>query len=72
VFAEAQQLAAELDPTFLWSSGDDEFGFDALAREYTARRPRRAAGRVALLLQTRRCTSTSAARDAIAGRSPTR
>ena len=35
VFAEAQRLTAELDPTFLWEvSGDDEFGFDALAREY--------------------------------------
>jgi exoribonuclease-2 len=33
--AEAQRLAAELDPTFLWEvSGDDEFAFDALAREY--------------------------------------
>ncbi len=31
----AQQLAAELDPTFLWEvSGEDDFGFDALAREY--------------------------------------
>jgi exoribonuclease-2 len=34
-FAEAQRLAAEIDPTFLWEvSGEDEFGFDALAREY--------------------------------------
>ncbi len=33
--ATAQQLAAELDPTFLWEvSGEDDFGFDALAREY--------------------------------------
>ncbi len=34
-FAAAQQLATELDPTFLWEvSGEDDFGFDALAREY--------------------------------------
>jgi exoribonuclease-2 len=34
-FAEAQKLAAELDPTFLWEvSGEEEFGFDALARDY--------------------------------------
>ena len=33
--ATAQQLAAELDPTFLWEvSGEEDFGFDALAREY--------------------------------------
>jgi exoribonuclease-2 len=33
--AAAQALAAELDPTFLWEvSGEDDFGFDALAREY--------------------------------------
>ena len=33
--AMAQQLATELDPTFLWEvSGEDDFGFDALAREY--------------------------------------
>jgi len=35
VFADAQKLAAELDPTFLWEvSGEDDFGFDALAQEY--------------------------------------
>jgi exoribonuclease-2 len=34
-FGEAQKLAAEIDPTFLWEvSGDEEFGFAALAREY--------------------------------------
>jgi len=33
--SEGQTLAAELDPTFLWEvSGDDEFGFAELAREY--------------------------------------
>ena len=33
--ATAQQLAAELDPTFLWEvSGEDDFSFDTLAREY--------------------------------------
>jgi len=35
VLAAAQALAAELDPTFLWEvSGEDDFGFDALARDY--------------------------------------
>jgi exoribonuclease-2 len=35
VLAEAQQLATQLDPTFLWEvSEDGEFGFDDLAREY--------------------------------------
>jgi len=33
--ALAQQLAVELDPTFLWEvSGEEDFAFDALAREY--------------------------------------
>lgn len=33
--ATAQALAAELDPGFLWEAiGEDEFAFDALAREY--------------------------------------
>jgi exoribonuclease-2 len=33
--SQGQTLAAELDPTFLWEvSGDDEFGFAELAREY--------------------------------------
>ena len=33
--AVGQKLAGELDPTFLWEvSGDAEFGFDELAREY--------------------------------------
>ena len=37
---EAQRLAAELDPGFLWeASGDDDFGFDALAEEYYGRAP---------------------------------
>jgi exoribonuclease-2 len=35
VLAEAQQLATQLDPTFLWEESEDgEFGFDDLAREY--------------------------------------
>jgi exoribonuclease-2 len=33
--ATGHKLAADLDPAFLWeASGDDEFGFDDLAREY--------------------------------------
>ena len=33
--ATGHKLAAELDPAFLWeASGDAEFGFDDLAREY--------------------------------------
>jgi exoribonuclease-2 len=38
--AEAQQLKSGLDPTFLWEvSGDGEFGFDALARDYYGGQP---------------------------------
>jgi exoribonuclease-2 len=49
---EGQRLAAELDPTFLWEvSGDGEFGFDELAREYYGAQPTPAhATAVALLL----------------------
>jgi len=50
--AEAQRLAVEMDATFLWeATGDGEFGFDDLAREYygTAPAPAQAAA-VALLL----------------------
>ncbi len=37
---EAQMLARELDPNFLWEvSADDEFGFADLAREYYGRPP---------------------------------
>jgi len=33
--AQAQKLATDLDPTFLWEAiGEGEFGFDELAREY--------------------------------------
>jgi exoribonuclease-2 len=40
LLAEAQQLAAGLDPDFLWEvSGDGEFGFDELAREYYGHAP---------------------------------
>ena len=38
--AEAQTLAREIDPNFLWEvSADDEFGFTDLAREYYGRAP---------------------------------
>jgi exoribonuclease-2 len=38
--AEAQREARELDPNFLWEvSGDDEFGYDDLAREYYGHAP---------------------------------
>ena len=38
--ADAQKLAAELDPNFLWeASSDDEFGFGDLAQEYYGRSP---------------------------------
>jgi exoribonuclease II len=38
--AEGQKLAAELDPAFLWEvSGDDEFGFADLSREYYGAAP---------------------------------
>ena len=37
---EAQKLAEPIDPQFLWEvCGGDEFGFDALAREYFGRAP---------------------------------
>src|SRR5512136_3119259 len=40
LLAEAQRQAAALDPDFLWEvSGDDEFGFADLAREYYGRTP---------------------------------
>jgi len=40
LLADAQQQAREIDPDFLWEvSGDDEFGFDALATEYHGRTP---------------------------------
>jgi exoribonuclease-2 len=35
ILAAGQRLAGELDPTFLWEvTGEEEFGFDQLAREY--------------------------------------
>jgi exoribonuclease-2 len=38
--ADAQKLADELDPQFLWeASGQAEFGFEDLAREYYGRAP---------------------------------
>jgi exoribonuclease-2 len=50
--AEGQKLAAELDPGFLWeASGEHEFGFDELAREYFGTHPTPAqAAAVAMLL----------------------
>jgi exoribonuclease-2 len=49
---EGQTLAAELDPTFLWeASGDGEFGFADLAREYYGAPPTPAqAAAVAMML----------------------
>ncbi|HET9047141.1 MAG TPA: RNB domain-containing ribonuclease [Casimicrobiaceae bacterium] len=50
--ADAHRLAAELDATFLWeATGDHEFGFDELARDYYGAAPAPAqAAAVALLL----------------------
>ena len=40
LIADAQKLARELDPNFLWEvSGDDDFGFADLAREYFGHAP---------------------------------
>ena len=52
--AQAQHLAGELDATFLWeASGEDDFGFEALAAEYYGAAPSAAqAIAVALLLQS--------------------
>jgi exoribonuclease-2 len=49
---EAQRLAADLDANFLWeATGDAEFGFDDLARDYYGAQPTPAeAAAVALLL----------------------
>ena len=39
--AEAQKLSQEIDPAFLWEcSGDAEFGFEQLGREYYGRDPK--------------------------------
>jgi exoribonuclease-2 len=64
--AEAQKLAEPIDPQFLWEvCGAEEFGFDALAREYFGRAPTpQEAAAVALALHATRSTSTSAARGA--------
>src|SRR5690349_5212116 len=53
VLAQAQRLAGELDADFLWeASGEGEFGFDELAREYYGGTPAPAqAAAIALLLQ---------------------
>ena len=50
--AEAQKLAQEIDPQFLWEvCGAGEFAFDALAREYYGREPSpREGAAVALVL----------------------
>jgi len=40
VVSQAQRLAAELDPQFLWEASDDgDFGFAELAQEYYGRSP---------------------------------
>jgi len=40
VMAEGSKLAAELDPAFLWeASGEGEFGFEELSREYYGAHP---------------------------------
>jgi len=54
VLAQAQRLAGELDATFLWeASGEGEFGFDELAREYYGSTPAPAeAAAIALCLQS--------------------
>jgi exoribonuclease-2 len=54
VLAQAQRLAGELDADFLWeASGDGEFSFDELAREYYGAMPAPAqAAAIALLLQS--------------------
>jgi len=53
LLTDAQRLAAELDPQFLWDvSNDDEFGFAELAQEYYGHAPQPAeAGAIALVLQ---------------------
>ena len=39
--ADAQRIADEIDPAFLWEcSGETEFGFDQLGREYFGREPK--------------------------------
>jgi exoribonuclease-2 len=39
--AEAQKVSEDIDPAFLWEcSGEGEFGFDQLGREYFGREPR--------------------------------
>ena len=52
ILGEAQKLASELDPAFLWEAiGDGEFGFDDLAREYYGAHPTpEQAAAVAMLL----------------------
>ncbi len=52
--ALAQRLATELDPTFLWeATGDHEFGFDELARDYYGAAPAPAqAAAVAIMLSS--------------------
>src|SRR3954470_3357845 len=54
LLGEAQKLAADIDPYFLWEvSGDLEFGFDQLAREYFGQSARPAEiAAVAIALQS--------------------
>ena len=69
------ELAGELDPTFLWEvSGEGEFGFDELARDYYGTQPTapQQAARSRCCCTRRRCISTSVARAATARRPTTR
>ncbi len=54
MLAQAQKLAGELDPDFLWEvSGEDDFGFADLASEYYGHAPQPAeAAAVAFVLQS--------------------
>src|SRR5262244_1712936 len=54
LMAQAQELAQDIDPNFLWEvSSEDEFGFDELAREYFGHAPKPAeAAAVAMALQS--------------------
>ena len=72
--ADAQAQARELDPNFLWEvSGDDDFGFADLAREYFGHRRRRSRPPPSRWRsRPRRCSSTSGARAGTARRRRTR
>ena len=74
LLADAQALAADIDPDFLWEvSGGGEFGFADLATEYFGRAPRarRRPRRWRCACTPRRCISTRKARGATRPRPPT-